>query len=281
MPREAFGREIEDPGPTGLGAGPEPVAPESAARLDLARPRTAGEILSAALELYRRYWRGFLVMAFAIVGPIDLILYGLVGGYAWSDYDGAVSPLAGALLAFEPLVLTIPLVTAVHVRAVMSIGRGERPPVWGSVRAGWDDLPAVSWAVLFAIAGSALGFLAFILPGIWLAVSWEFAAQAVVVEGCRGTAALRRSFELVRGRWWRVFGIIFLLSLLAQAASALVSLPLDALARSVDSGALFTLSRIVGDTIAYSLIALAGTLLFFDLRARGPEPRRPSGSAPG
>lgn len=270
MPRDAFGRAIEEPGATGLGAGPGPGGPPAPAeRLDLARPRTAGEILSAALELYRRYWRGFLVMAFVIVAPIDLVLYGLIAGYGWSGYDTTVPPLASLLLTFEPLVLTVPLVTAVHVRAVMSIGRGERPPIWGSVRAGWDDLPAVSWAVLFALAGSALGFLAFILPGIWLAVSWEFAAQSVVVEGCRGTAALRRSFELVRGRWWRVFGIIFLLSLMARAASAVLSLPLDALARAVDSGAVYTVAQIVGDTIAYSLIALAGTLLFFDLRARG------------
>jgi hypothetical protein len=177
------------------------------------------------------------------------------------------------LLAFEPLVLTIPLVTAVHVRAVMAVGRGERPPVADSLRGGWNDLPAVSWAVLFAFAGAALGFLAFILPGIWLAISWEFTAQAVVVEGRRGTDALRRSFTLVRGRWWRVFGIIVILSLLAQVASGIVSVPLDAIARSVDSGAVYTASRIVGDTIAYSLTALAGTLLFFDLRARGPETR--------
>jgi hypothetical protein len=268
VPTDAFGREIEERKAGGLGGDPGPPPAE---RLDLDRPRTAGEILGAALELYTRHWRGFLVMALAVVGPIDLILFGGFAGYLWSDYDGAVSPLAGLLLAVEPLVLTIPLVTAVNVRAVMAIGRGERPPVWGSVRAGWNDLPAVSWAVLFALAGTALGFLAFIVPGIWLAISWAFAAQSVVVEGRRGTAALRRSFELVRGRWWRVFGIVLLLTLIAAAARSLLAAPLEAVARSADSGAVYTVAQIVGDTIAYSVTALASTLLFFDLRARGPE----------
>jgi hypothetical protein len=229
-----------------------------------------GEILSATLELYARYWRGFLVMALAVIAPIDLLLYGVIGRYLWSGYGGTLTPAAALLLALEPLVLTIPLVTAVHVRAVMSIGRGRRPPVLDSLRAGWNDLPQVSWAVLFAIAGVALGFVLFIVPGIWLAVSWVFAAQAVVVEGRRGTGALRRSFELVRGRWWRVFGIVVLLSLLGSAASGILSRPLNAAADSLNSGALALVSQIVADTIAMSFFALAGTLLFFDLRARGP-----------
>ena len=51
------------------------------------------------------------------------------------------------------------------------------------------------------------GLVAFVIPGIWLAVVLYFASQAVVAEGRPPIEALRRSRELVRGQWWRVFGI--------------------------------------------------------------------------
>jgi hypothetical protein len=48
---------------------------------------------------------------------------------------------------------------------------------------------------------------------IFLAIRLLFATSAVMVEGQRGIGALRRSWALVRGQWWRTFGI-FLLGLL-------------------------------------------------------------------
>ena len=50
---------------------------------------------------------------------------------------------------------------------------------------------------------------------IYFAVRWGFYAQAVLIEQTSATNALRRSSELVKGTWWRVFGILFAIFLLA------------------------------------------------------------------
>ena len=259
-----------------FGAEPEaPLAHAGAPRLDLDRARTAGELLSAAFEIYVRYWRGFLVMALAVVIPLDLGIYGLIGEELFSGYHPEIGPGQAILVFVEPLLLTVPLVTAVHVRAVQAIGVGQRPPVRAALRQGFSDLPVVATAVLLAFLATVAGFIVLIVPGVYIGVRLAFCAQAVVVEGHRGFGALDRSWNLVRATWWRTFGILVLLNVISSAASSILAQPVNALARSADSGPILLASEIVANTIAYSFTALAATLLFFDLRARraGAQPR--------
>lgn len=260
---------------SGIAGLPAPETPAPAGpRLDLEKARGAGEILGAALEVYGRYWWQFLLMAFAVVAPIDIILVGILGGQ-FASSDPEVTPYVASLEIFEPIVLTIPLVTAVHVRAVQAVGEGRPPDVARALREGFLLLPMVCWPIVLAFLGALLGFLCLILPGIWLTVRWAFAAQCVVVDDLRGVAALRRSASLVDGTWWRVFGIIVLLYLIGGGFANLIAQPLNAWARSADSGVLAVAGTIVGEALSYSFFALAGTILFFDLRARarGVPPR--------
>jgi len=64
-----------------------------------------------------------------------------------------------------------------------------------------------------------VGLLAITIIGIpfaiYFAVRWGFYAQAVLIEQTSATNALRRSSELVKGTWWRVFGILFAIFVLA------------------------------------------------------------------
>ena len=68
-----------------------------------------------------------------------------------------------------------------------------------------------------------IGLLAITIIGIPFAIyfgtRWSFYGQAVMIEETSATNALKRSRELVRGSWWRVFGImlaIFLLSFMIE-----------------------------------------------------------------
>jgi hypothetical protein len=60
-----------------------------------------------------------------------------------------------------------------------------------------------------------LGIFALIPVGIWLWVRFSLAPTVAVIESRGPVAALRRSAGLVRGAWWRIFGISLLASLLA------------------------------------------------------------------
>ncbi|WP_328889633.1 DUF7847 domain-containing protein [Streptomyces sp. NBC_00316] len=74
----------------------------------------------------------------------------------------------------------------------------------------------------------ALGFVGALLTAplaTWLWVKFALAPAAVVFERQRPVAALRRSAQLVRGDWWRIFGISLLAFVMAAVASYFIQLP--------------------------------------------------------
>jgi hypothetical protein len=74
----------------------------------------------------------------------------------------------------------------------------------------------ISFAFMGLIKGILifLGFVCFILPGIYLAVRWMFAEFYVINEGMRPMEALRASSALTKGHWWHLFGFSLVVILL-------------------------------------------------------------------
>lgn len=81
-----------------------------------------------------------------------------------------------------------------------------------------------------------LGFLLFIIPGIILAVRWQFVRWAVVDSGLGPMAALSKSWEMTRGMFWKllVFDIamwfVVFIGFLAFGVGLLVAVPVTELA---------------------------------------------------
>ena len=101
---------------------------------------------------------------------------------------------------------------------------------------------------------------------IWLAVRWCLLAPVVELEGLRGTAALRRSAQLVRTRWLRVGSLVGL-----SAAIALVAGPLlGVLLIFVTSAPLALLNIVAGCVYALAMpfVALVTAYVYFDARAK-------------
>jgi uncharacterized membrane protein len=73
-----------------------------------------------------------------------------------------------------------------------------------------------------------LGFLCFIVPGIYLAVRWMFADLYVIDKGMRPLEALRASSALTEGHRWKIFffslvsGLLILLGLVFFIIGAVV-----------------------------------------------------------
>jgi len=68
-------------------------------------------------------------------------------------------------------------------------------------------------------------FVPFIIPGIIVAVFLALVEPAAAIEGRRGFDALARSWALVRGSGWSVFGRLLLLWLILIAVAVLLVLP--------------------------------------------------------
>lgn len=91
--------------------------------------------------------------------------------------------------------------------------------VIGSITLAHDTGTAL-WVVLGFVGAFATAPLA-----IWLCVKFCLAPSAAVFEGQSAVASLRRSAQLVRGDWWRIFGTGLLALILASVASYIVQIP--------------------------------------------------------
>lgn len=80
-------------------------------------------------------------------------------------------------------------------------------------------------------SGAVLGFLIAIvmlvaIPFVlFIVYRWYFSLTAVAVEDLGPVDSLRQSWYLVQGYWWRTFGILLLLSILAQFVINILSMP--------------------------------------------------------
>ncbi|MFN2616608.1 MAG: hypothetical protein ABR581_05720 [Thermoleophilaceae bacterium] len=239
----------------------------SAPRLELHRPRETSALFADAFRVYRRHLAAFLGIAAAIVVPVDLIVSGVGLKELTSSYDRSPPVGQAVLSTLVSFLVTGPLITATCVYALRRLAAGEPPRAGRSLTDGLEAFTPIFLAVLLAAAGIAAGLL-LIVPGIYLAIRWYFVPQAVVVDGRRGPAALTGSGDVVKGRWWRTFGVVLLANLAAALPALALLAPFTALAKSADREVWRLAGEALATTLTAPFVALVSTLLWFDLRSR-------------
>jgi hypothetical protein len=175
--------------------------------------------------------------------------------------------VVGGLLALAVAVFGGALLQGVVVVVVARGTLGEKPGV-GAVlkRARRSVLPLAGYAVLLglaeiiavglvvllvvlaAAAGNTAGVVVAVLTGVlgglgllvliaWLTVKLALVPSAIVLEHLGIRAGIARSWVLIRGSFWRTFGLIILLMVILGVAAQIVNIPFSILG-SVLSGIL-------------------------------------------
>jgi hypothetical protein len=248
------------------------------------RPRGVGEILDAAFRLCFTHWRPLVTATLVVVVPVQ-ILATVVLFSAFPDdlttEEAFLGPevqedfgvlLAGQLVSTVLTALMVLLTIAACFKAVADAYLGSQPDWRASVRFAVARLAPLLWISLLYVLGVILGFVALLIPGIFLAIAWSLAYPAALVEGVRGVGALKRSFQLVRGRWWPVFGVQIVGAILVTIIASIVQFVVLAPVFFVDSllaiAVLTGLASIVGYAISTPLQAAIVAIVFFDQRVR-------------
>lgn len=243
------------------------------ARLDLSSPRELRALLSDSAALYRRHFWTFLAIAVVVVVPVNAIVLGLglgefTGGYdSPAGIDNKLPPATAYLPLVVQLLVIGPLVAAMALSAVLEISAGRRPRAGQAIQAGLDAFAHVFWPVLIALVIEILTAPTIVIP-LLLLFRFYLVPQVVVMEGKRGTDALRASWERTRGFGLRVVGVVIVVQLAFELVGGLVSTPLYAVARSADSEAVSLAAATLGQTLAAAPIGIFAALLYFDLGAR-------------
>ncbi|MFH9609390.1 hypothetical protein [Streptomyces sp. NPDC017448] len=303
-------------------AAPPPAAKPGLVPL---RPLSLGEILDGSVSALRAHWRTALgfSLGIAVVTQIALTLLQryLLPKPASVDPNAtgaealrqASESARSTLLSMGPVVfLTMigTLFTASIVAVVVSRSVLGRPTTlsdtWAEVRPRLLPLTGLALLLPLAIiatmavcigpglllgsgAGAALALLGSLAACVlipWLWVSFALSTPALVLERQGVVAALRRSAKLVRGAWWRTFGILVLTQLMILLLSLIVSVPFGAIAVIADgtdlseilegggspSGWPFLIVTGIGEviisTLVYPFLGGVMALLYVDQRIR-------------
>lgn len=233
----------------------QPPTPAPAKRIGV------GDVVGETLSVYRQNVGPLLGSAIAV-----FVVVGLVAGILQGTGGVILGLLAAALrLAGHALY------TGFVVKLVQDVRDGRRDETVGELFSAAMPfiLALIGFGVLFGIAVT-IGFILLIVPGLILITFWSLGAPAIVVEGIGPIEAFGRSWRLVRGNAWQVFGVLVVVLLIVIG----IGIVLAAIATPIGDGEAATwIASIVSTTITAPIFSIAVTILYFELAggaAAGP-----------
>lgn len=195
----------------------------------------------------------------------------------------------GTLFLLAVTVFGSALLQGVLVTVVARGVLGERPPVGRAFRAGSRRiLPLVGFAALLGVlqlvavvvlvllvvgvasagtVGVVLAVVLGVIGGLGLLVAYAFLAvklaavpSIIVLERSGIFASIGRSWELMRGAFWRSFGLILLVTVMVSAAAQIVTVPFSVIGGAA-GGLLFPNAGQGGAGLSDSVVPLLLTSL--------------------
>ncbi len=272
------------------------------------RPLRLGEVVDVAARLTRRDFAALvtilavLALWVQILSPVvsfltadEVVVVDGQATYFFADEaaeDRAVAyalllALLGALGAFAALAAMLRLVGRRYVTGT--------PPAWSEAAGyGLRRIGSLFWigflavlatvvvlfgvgiaaAILAAVAGPVgvgLALIAVVGSAAFMYTRLSLAFPALTEEDLRGTAAIRRSWNLVAGRWWPVFGALVLALLivfgvqLGLGVAVVGVLQLDSAPLVI---ALTTLLNVIAQILVFPFLAATLVVLYYDQRVR-------------
>jgi hypothetical protein len=235
------------------------------------RPRGVGEMLDAAVALYRVRFRRLVLTALAVVAPTQVLITLLFISVSNDQQQStqASNTQVGTLWVAALLYAVVGLVvTALATRSVadayvggdMSQGAPRRSPF------------AVLTLVAIVSVVTATGLAACVFPGLLLLALWAVAIPVTRLEGTGVFRSMRRAQQLAGGHYLLNLGLISAALLLWAVLTWAIGLGAS---EWVNHGASRTSALIAqgcGDALATALttplIAAAIVVCYFDARIR-------------
>lgn len=230
------------------------------------RRLSVGDTINETFSIYGQQFVpliGSAVLVFIVVG----ILAGLLAAAG-----GVILAILASIVQLAGRTLYVGFV----VKLVEDVRDGRRDEGIGELfsSAAPAILPLIGFAILAGI-GIAIGFVLIIIPGLILLTFWSLGAPAIVAERVGVFEAFGRSWNMVRGNAWSVFGVLVVMLLIAIA----LSFVLVAIANPIGDGAILV-ANIIAGALTAPLFALAVSVMFFDLGGGRVRETSPAEAAP-
>ena len=210
-----------------------------------------GDVISETFSIYGQQFGpliGSAIVVFVVVG----VLSGLL-----SAGNGVILALLASLVQLVGHLLYVGFV----VKLVEDVRDGRRDEGIGELFSSATPaiLPLIGFSILAGI-GIAIGLILIIIPGLVLLTFWSVGVPAIVAERVGVFDAFGRSWRLVRGNAWSVFGALVVVTLIWVAVGVI----LVAIANPIGNGAIL-IANVIAGALTAPIFALAVSVMFFDL----------------
>ncbi|MEX0795088.1 MAG: hypothetical protein WD274_00155 [Acidimicrobiia bacterium] len=257
------------------------------------QPRSFGDSLADVVTNLGKVWRRLLgpaIIASVVMGLLTILAFETTDSFAIFELV-LNNPEALELMSDEELVDTlVQLGTGIllvsvastvvygflYVAAARAVGRayaiGEDISVVG---AAIRLFPIWLIATIIAAVAIIAGLFLLILPGLWLVIMFNMYTPVIAVEGKGPVAALKRSFELVRGHFWETVGFLLIVGLVGGAAGQLfqlIAIPMFVTGEASFAFGLAFAIGVVGQGLIMAAIAVGTATWYLNLRARTDGP---------
>lgn len=254
------------------------------------------DILDGMFSFYRSHFRLFVtigVVYLVLSFGIDLISVFLLETDATME-TGLVILVFTILISVA--VSTFVVAGLAYASAQVYLGREIIPGI--ALQRAWQRFGTyLGSLILWSLVVGGLTVTIVGIPfAIYFSVRWGLYSLPVLLEGTTASNALRRSTQLVKGTWWRVFGIMLAISLISfmiyfilEASSGFLLSWMGVTEAEEPTGLLDTLRQLfvptpnqIGwfsytirhlvslciATLTMPISTIGSTLLYFDLRIR-------------
>jgi hypothetical protein len=244
------------------------------AQLDL-RPLTIGEILDRMFTLYRRHF--VLFTGIATLPQIVSLAFNL-GRTFFLNNPGTPRIIPGLTIVvvfFVSMVTTL-FAQAATILAVSDLYLSRPVTISDCLRRAWAEIGTVLAVGILNFLAVAAGFIALIIPGIYVMCRLSVSVPAALIEQRSAQEALSRSWNLTKDNAGRAFVLFLLYLAISMAGGMLIGVPF-AVATMVYKNNPGTLREVVAlsqvanallNIVLVPILLIATSVFYFDLRVR-------------
>jgi hypothetical protein len=237
-------------------------------------------MLDAGFRLFRHRFGTLVLCVLVPIVPLTILGTIITASTDENAFDvnapasESGTAIAGAIVGALVQSVGAALAVAACFKVISAAYLGERSSAGDSLRYALGRFLPLIVTYILVVLITIPGFILLLLPGIWLTIKLCMAFPAVIFERANPFRAIGRSWRLTRGNWWRVFGALFVVFLIALVINFALTAVLGGIAASSDTmsevafAVLATLITLLTYVLTYPLWAAVMTVIYYDLRVR-------------
>jgi hypothetical protein len=209
-------------------------------KVQLYKIRDFGAKINATIEYIRYNILSLLKIVLLIVAPLGLLMAIIFSGFFSTMMQVSLNPQMTPVdsaefvgqMGYSYMMMTLLsmitfsfLFSAIYGYMLLNDKQEVQPTVMEVLKAIISKVPKMIVLMILIAIVSSIGFIFFVIPGIYLMVTLSLALPILVIEDVSIGKAFTKSFQLIKGKWWSTFGLMVISTIIASVVSYVFAIP--------------------------------------------------------